>query len=350
MMALASWLQRHLGLEFSVKRAINGTGEGTTPAVRPRASVVTDEREAPPVGVVAECDVAEGVPDIIAPQGGMRALMLVRVFSEPVGMLDVQLPAEGMLAEDLALAIAGEFGPALQDRLTECGLAWDGKLPLSGLRPPRTPGFLASREAVLRDGPQMTLAVCTRGRPESLAVLLETLQAQEYRRTQILVVDNAPCDDRTRQVVLAAKRRPGPDLEYVVEPRPGLSWARNRVIEAADGEVIAWADDDERCDRWWAAELARGFGGPGGRGGHRDRRTGRVGDREPSTVRGLLRCAPGTRVQPRGILLRDDAPAEPAVPAAAVRGRRQHGLPAGCARADRPVRPRAGGRDGNPGR
>ena len=24
-------------------------------------------------------------------------------------------------------------------------------------------------------------------------------------------------------------------------------------------EVIAWADDDELCDRWWAAEMARGF-------------------------------------------------------------------------------------------
>jgi glycosyltransferase involved in cell wall biosynthesis len=45
----------------------------------------------------------------------------------------------------------------------------------------------------------------------------------------------------------------------VVEPRPGLSWARNRAIDTADGEVIAWVDDDERCDPWWAAEIARGF-------------------------------------------------------------------------------------------
>lgn len=242
-----------------MKRVINSPAERPRATVRSRGSVVTAEQGAPPVGVVVECDVAESIPDLSALRVGLRALVLVRVFSEPVGMLDVVLPTGGMRADELARAIAGEFGPALRDRYAECGLTWEGELPLDGLRPLRTPGFVASRETVLRDGPQMTMAVCTRGRPKYLAMLLETLQAQEYQRTQILVVDNAPTDDRARQVVLAARYRSGPDLEYVVEPRPGLSWARNRAIEAAEGEVIAWADDDERCDRWWAAELARGF-------------------------------------------------------------------------------------------
>ena len=48
-------------------------------------------------------------------------------------------------------------------------------------------------------------------------------------------------------------------LDYVVEPRPGLSWARNRAIDEADTEVIAWVDDDEECDPWWVSELSRGF-------------------------------------------------------------------------------------------
>jgi len=208
--------------------------------------------------VVLECDVAEGIGDIPAPRPGAQALVLVRVFSEPVGMVSEVLPAEGMGADELARAIARECGPALRERFAECGLAWNGELPLDGLHPPRTPGFVASRERVMRDGPQITIAVCTRGRPDGLAVTLETLQAQEYPRFQVLVVDNAPPDDRAHQVVLAA-RRGGLNVEYVVEPRPGLSWARNRAIEVAEGEVIASADDDERCDRWWAAELARGF-------------------------------------------------------------------------------------------
>ena len=71
------------------------------------------------------------------------------------------------------------------------------------------------------------------------------------------MVDNAPSDDSTRELVqgLASDRQ----IEYVVEPRPGLSWARNRAIDASSSEVIAWADDDEICDRWWATEIARAF-------------------------------------------------------------------------------------------
>ncbi len=209
--------------------------------------------------MVLECDVADGIPEILSPRADAQALVLVRIFSEPVGMLAEVLPAEGMRPGELARAIVREYGPQLRDRVTECGLPWDGELPLDGLHPPQTPGFQASREQMLRDGPQITVAVCTRDRPDGLATLLESLRAQEYQRIQLVVVDNAPSDDRAREVVQAAGRRPGLDAEYVVEPRPGLSWARNRAIEAADGDVIAFADDDERCDRWWTAELARGF-------------------------------------------------------------------------------------------
>ena len=111
----------------------------------------------------------------------------------------------------------------------------------------------------MREGPVITAAVCTRDRPESLSGLLDSLCTQTYPRMRVLVVDNAPTNDSTRRVVVAAGRKHGIDIDYVIESRPGLSWARNRAIDAADGEVIAWIDDDERCDPWWAAEIARGF-------------------------------------------------------------------------------------------
>lgn len=214
---------------------------------------------APPVGVVTQCDIAEGIPAIASPRVGARALVLVRMFSEPIGILSEHLPADSMDPSNLARAIVRNFGPRLRERFADCGLAWDEQLPTGGLHPRQTPSFLTSRERVLREGPQMTVAVCTRDRPEGLAVLLESLGAQDYQRMRVLVVDNAPSDDRTRQVVLTAARKHLFDIDYVIEPRPGLSWARNRAIDVSDGEVIAWADDDERCDRWWAAELARGF-------------------------------------------------------------------------------------------
>lgn len=46
---------------------------------------------------------------------------------------------------------------------------------------------------------------------------------------------------------------------YVVEPRGGLSWARNAGIAAASGGIIAFLDDDEEPDPHWLAGLAGGF-------------------------------------------------------------------------------------------
>jgi GT2 family glycosyltransferase len=208
-------------------------------------------------GPVVECEVSAGIPSIAPVAGGGDALVLVRVFGEPIGAVSVKVPATGLTPAGLALEIAADLEPELRDRLVQCGVSWTGDLPTGGLEPLCTPYFLATRERVLRDGPQITVAVCTRDRPDDLALLLESLRNQRYPRLAILVVDNAPSDDRTRRVVQGLAG----DLEvrYVIEPRPGLSWARNRAIDESDTEVIAWADDDEICDRWWAAELARAF-------------------------------------------------------------------------------------------
>lgn len=211
----------------------------------------------PPVGLVVDCDVSTGVPTIAVPRDGTLAFVLVRMFSEPIGLLSETLSAKGLDAQELARAIVRELEPQLRERMEDCGLSWTGELPTDGLRPPRVPRFLETRARVLREGPQMTVAVCTRDRPEGLRLLLESLNVQEYKRLRVLVVDNAPTDDRTRRLVAGLSRER--DIEYVLEPRPGLSWARNRAIEDSDGEVVAWTDDDAVCDPWWAAELARGF-------------------------------------------------------------------------------------------
>jgi len=208
-------------------------------------------------GVVVECEVSTGVPGIGAVAGGGHALVLVRVFDEPIGMVSLKVPATGLTPGELAQDIVDHLEPALHDRLVQCGVSWAGRLPTGGLHPLCTPYFVATRERVMRDGPRITVAVCTRDRTEDLARLLESLRNQEYPRLAILVVDNAPSDDRTRRLVDGLTS--DLNVRYVTEPRPGLSWARNRAIAESDTEVIAWADDDETCDRWWTAELARAF-------------------------------------------------------------------------------------------
>jgi glycosyltransferase involved in cell wall biosynthesis len=209
-------------------------------------------------GVVTECDVAIKVPSIIATRADIPAFVLIRVFSEPIALLELTLPVAGLSAAELAVEIAARLAPQLRERFEDCGLAWTGEIPLGGLAPPRTPSFLASRELVQRDGPTMTIAICTHERPESLEMTLRSVVKQRYPRYDVLVVDNAPGTDATREVV-ARLAEEHPAIRYEVEPRPGLSWARNCAADCATGEVVAWVDDDVLCDPWWATEMVRGF-------------------------------------------------------------------------------------------
>ncbi|MEW1957317.1 glycosyltransferase [Kineococcus sp. NPDC059986] len=105
---------------------------------------------------------------------------------------------------------------------------------------------------------KVSVVVCTRNRPEVLARCLEHLGRLVYPDLELLVVDNAPADDATRDVVAAAAAR-DPRLRYARQDVPGLSHARNRGLELATGDVVAYTDDDVRVDPWWVHGLVRGF-------------------------------------------------------------------------------------------
>ncbi len=79
-----------------------------------------------------------------------------------------------------------------------------------------------------------------------------------YRPFEVVVVDNAPSSEATREAVLAEY---GGDsrVRYVREPRPGLSCARNRGLEEAAADIVAFTDDDVIVDRWWLDGIWRGF-------------------------------------------------------------------------------------------
>jgi len=107
--------------------------------------------------------------------------------------------------------------------------------------------------------PSVTVAVCTRGRPESLKRALKSLVKLDYplHNLEILVIDNAPDDNATKDVVSQF-----PQVKYTIEPRPGLDWARNRAIKKASNEIIAYTDDDVKVDRLWVKSLVRHFANP----------------------------------------------------------------------------------------
>lgn len=107
--------------------------------------------------------------------------------------------------------------------------------------------------------PSVSVVVCTRDRAESLARCLESLAALDYPDLEILIVDNAPKDKTTRSIV---EHFTSSYFRYLVEPCPGLDWARNRGIAEAKGEIIAYTDDDVRVDKLWVQNLVKAFARP----------------------------------------------------------------------------------------
>ena len=104
------------------------------------------------------------------------------------------------------------------------------------------------------------IGVCTAQRPKMLKACLDSLAAQivpEHVSLRAVVVDNEAEPNNRAAVEAQAARFPFP-LAYEHEPRRGIPFARNRVLDhalAMNAEWVAFIDDDEIAEPDWLAQL-----------------------------------------------------------------------------------------------
>lgn len=105
----------------------------------------------------------------------------------------------------------------------------------------------------MTNDPLVSVIIPTWGRAELVRRAIESVRQQTYRNVEILVVDDASPDE-TRDVV---KRIADARIRYIRhEETRGAPAARNSGIRAAEGEYIAFLDDD---DEWREDKLKRQF-------------------------------------------------------------------------------------------
>ncbi|MCD6306250.1 MAG: glycosyltransferase [Deltaproteobacteria bacterium] len=103
--------------------------------------------------------------------------------------------------------------------------------------------------------PLASVAVCSRDRVHYLDRCLSAIEQLTYPRLDVLVIDNAPGTAAAERLVRDKFTR----VRYIVEPRPGLDWARNRAIAEAHGEIIAFTDDDVVVEPGWIDAIVHVF-------------------------------------------------------------------------------------------
>jgi glycosyltransferase involved in cell wall biosynthesis len=99
----------------------------------------------------------------------------------------------------------------------------------------------------------VTVAICTWNRAPLLDRVLShlpKLHIPAQTDWELLIVDNNSTD-HTAEV--AAKHAAQLPIRYVREREPGISYARNRGIAEARGEIILWTDDDAFPEPDWLA-------------------------------------------------------------------------------------------------
>lgn len=187
-----------------------------------------------PLGDLAGTDAATGVRYT-------RALALVRLDGQPLGLLEIELGEQGVNAAELASLLDARFGSV--------------RTMGNPARSVKSPGEPKPRELSARHQPFVSVIVATHNRTQSLATCLESLAQLDYPNYEIIVVDNAPSSDATRELI----QQTYPAVRYVREATPGLAVAHNRGLLEATGSVVAFTDDDVRADRLWLAKLVEGF-------------------------------------------------------------------------------------------
>ena len=112
------------------------------------------------------------------------------------------------------------------------------------------------------------VCICSFKRPRLLAGTLEHLRGLATEGLfdySIVVADNDRAES-AKETVTEFARVSGIKTVYCVEPEQNISLARNRALQSAEGDFIAWIDDDEFPPKNWLLEFFKALQSSGADG------------------------------------------------------------------------------------
>ncbi len=237
--------------------------QADTPLRKSKAAASTGKTTGCAPARVLEIELGEPLPSVPAidhetGQHYQHAMCLIRLHTQPLGIVEFQLMEEWTRPYDYIGRIWSALGSQINEHLRQDGLPLITELIEGGLPSTGTPRCIEERERFLAQAPFVSVIVPTHDRPERIQLCLRSLLAQHYPQYEVIVVDNAPSSTATADVI-QQKYGHVDCIRYVREDRPGASCARNRGIMLARGEILAFTDDDVVVDACWLVELVKAF-------------------------------------------------------------------------------------------
>lgn len=199
--------------------------------------------------------VAVRVLDVDAPLGDLdlsyqyvrhdyRSLLaVVRLAEDPIGVATFPVDPGGyvtraQLAGGLHRQLGAELDEAYARRVRE---------------PKPDSGWDTSELAPVTEVPpcpSVSVVLPTRGNLEMLERSLRSILLCDYDDLEVIVVETKPRSSDTARMLV--RQFPGERrVRYVEEPRANASRARNVAVARAEGEIVAFADEDMVVDRLW---------------------------------------------------------------------------------------------------
>jgi glycosyltransferase involved in cell wall biosynthesis len=105
-----------------------------------------------------------------------------------------------------------------------------------------------------------SIIICTRNRATSLLKTLDSLKKISIPRNaqiELLVIDNGSTDDTTE--IVKECSIPQINSRCICEDNLGVSYARNRGLAEAKGEIVLFIDDDVRPTEEWMVNILTYF-------------------------------------------------------------------------------------------
>ncbi|MBD1826614.1 glycosyltransferase [Microcoleus vaginatus GB1-A2] len=218
---------------------------------------------------VLNVELSEKIPELPLISNYAGVYVVFWWHNIPLGereILEDQLPiSASQLANLAALAIAPAVGSHLLEQGFKAPLPEVYKKNRAWHQPPDFHALTALEQPLTKlrerfsqtSSASVSVVIATRNRPEQLTRCLQSLQNLSQPAHELIVIDNAPSSDATRQLVAEI-----PGVKYVLERRPGLSVARNTGIRHCTGDIIAFTDDDVIVHPDWVTRIAQSFREP----------------------------------------------------------------------------------------